>query len=384
MAVLLWVFVASNQSLLGKFPNQIKIQTVNLSTDYQAFLDEQSVQVSVMADRGVFKSLTADSFSASVDLAGLKEGTYELDVRVSTNIPEVQITKIEPAKVFVNIEKVIVKSVSLTPKVEGDAADGMVLGQITLEPDTVQIKGPSSYVETISEANAIIKLNGESESFERDVQVSAVNPGEEAKGVSFLPANVTAKVTIIKGGNNKTVGIKVKTKGLPKENYYLSKITATPPTIDIVGQRSILSNVNFLETEEVDIGGASDQITKDVNLILPSGVSLQRGSVQKVKVELSFALIGSTKSVAPKIVALNLNEGLRLISYSPSDLSVSLSGPQTLLNSLGADDIRLELNMAGKTAGTYNVTVDSTMIRVPPGLAITSIVPTTLSFILGN
>ena len=88
LASMLWLFVASNQSLLGKFPNQIKIKPANASDDYQPFFDQDTVQLSIMAEPGVWRSLTADSFAASVDLAGLHEGTYELDVRVVSNIPE--------------------------------------------------------------------------------------------------------------------------------------------------------------------------------------------------------------------------------------------------------------------------------------------------------
>lgn len=385
LAFLLWVFVASNQSLVGKFPNQIQIKPVNLSDQYQAFFDQDSTQVSVMAEPSVWRSLTTDSFVASVDLAGLKEGTYELDVRVTSNITGVQITRIEPAKVFVSIEKIVSKNILLSPRIEGDLADGMILGQIILEPETIEVRGPSSYIDSISEANALIKLNGESESFVREATVvSAAVKGEESEGVTFSPAVVSARVNVVKGGNNKTVGVRVKTKGNPKENYFASKIAVTPSVVDIVGQRSLLANINYIETEEVDLTNLSDPISKEVNLMLPEGVNLQKGANQKVKLEIIFSTLGSSKVVSPNVVGLFLPDGLRLVSYSPSDIKVTLGGAQALLAGIGSGDVRLELNLTGKSVGNHNVEVDPSMVRVPDGLTVTGLSANTLSVVIGN
>lgn len=385
VAILMWIFVASNQSLLGKFPNQIPIKTANLSEQYQAFLDQDKVQISAMAEPAVWRTLTTDSFVASVDLAGKTEGTYELDVNVVSNVANVQVTKVEPSKVFVNIEKIISKTVTLTPKIEGDPADGLVLGQISLEPESVEVRGPKSYVESISEANALIKLNGESESFERDAKVIAVvENSNELKDLTFNPATVSAKVTIAKGGNNKTVGVRVKTKGTPKDGYYISKITTTPLTLDIVGQRSIVSNINFLDTEEIDITNLTDTVSKDVNLILPDGVSLQKGASQKIKVEITFSSYGTTKSISPTLQPVGLADGLRLLSYSPSDIKVSLSGPQQLLAGIGTNDIQLNLDLTGKAAGTYNIDINISMLKIPDGITASNITPGTISVTIGN
>lgn len=385
LAVLLWVFVASNQSLLGKFPSQIKVNPVNLSDQYYSFLDQESVQVSIMAEPGAWRSLTADSFTASVDLAGLKEGTYELNVRVASNVSDIQITKIEPAKIFVTVEKIASKSVTLSPKIDGDPADGMVLGAIALEPETVEVRGPSSYLETISEVNAVINLNGESESFERDSVVSALTDNSFEKGVvTFSPSTVRARVTISKGGNNKTVGVKVKTKGSPRDSFYVSNISVSPATVDIVGQRSVLANINYIETEDIEITNQSEAISREANLILPEGVNLQKGIAQRVKVEISFALMGGSKSISPVVSATGLAEGLRLLTYSPSEVKVSLGGPQNLLAALSTNDVRLELNLSGKSAGSYNIDINTSMLRLPEGVLATSLTPQSLSIVIGN
>ena len=385
IAIVLWVFVASNQSLLGKYPNKIPIKVANLSSQYQSFLDQSDVQIYVMADSSVWRTLSVDSFVASVDLAGYKDGTYELDVRVVSNVANVQITKIDPVRVFVSVEKIETKNLSVSAKIDGDPGDGMAVGQIEIEPQEVIISGPNSYLDTVSEAIATIKLNGETASFERDIKISALGENsKELTGVTFSPDSVKTKVSIIKGGNNKTVGVKVKTRGSPKDGYYISKISVTPAAVDISGQRSILANINYLETEEIDIGNIADNITKDVNLILPEGVSLQKNVLQKVRSEIYFSEIATVKAVVPSVVSLGLDNGLKLASFTPTDIKVYISGPMSVLNTLDASNVRVELNLAGKIAGNYNVDINPSMVKLPNGIAVSSVFPSQLSIIVTN
>ncbi len=175
LALILWVFVSSNQSLLGKFPNQIPIKISNISQNHEAFLDQDSVQIYLMAESAIWNSLKTESFTATVDANGLAEGTYELEVKVVSSVSGVQITRIEPSKVFVTIEKVESKKIPVNAKVDGDPGDGMTIGQVEIIPQEIEVTGPSSYLEMVSEAQIEIRLNGESTSFERNCDIFLVD-----------------------------------------------------------------------------------------------------------------------------------------------------------------------------------------------------------------
>ncbi len=383
LAAILWLFVSSNQSLIGKFPTSISIKTVNLSNDYAAFFDQDNVQITAMAEPSIWRTLTADSFVASVDVAGLKEGTYDLEVKVVSQVSDVQITKIEPSRVFVTIDKIIEKDLDIEVKIDGDPADEMIVGQVNLSTEQVKARGPSSLVNSISEAGVVLKLNGENNSFEREVKVVALSENSsELKGVTFDPSNINLSVSIVKGGNNKTVGIRVKTKGSPKDGYYVSKITTTPNVIDIVGQRSSLSEINYIETEEIDISNQAASLTRDAKLVFPSGVSLQKGSSSSVKVQIDFTETGSSRLVTPSIVPLNLSSGLKLSSVSPTDFKVNVSGSSSALNLLNSSNVVLEIDLSQKAAGTYQIDLDTSMVRLPGGVVATGFIPATLSIVL--
>lgn len=385
LAFILWLFVASNQSLLGKFPNKIPVKINNLSDQYQAFLDQDEVQITGIAESSVWKTLTTDSFIASVNLSGYQEGTFEVPVSVVSSVADVQITKVEPNKVFVTIEKIVSKNISLGTKVEGDPADGMTLGQIELNPSEVKISGPKSYVDSISEVNALINLNGEGSSFERLVKVQAVAENDKAlSGLTYNPVEVNAQVSILKGGNNKTVGIKVKTKNSPPDGYYISKISCNPQTIDITGQRSILAGVNYLETEELDLNNITDVIRSNLSLILPSGVSLQKGNDAKVQVEITVSRGDLSRSINPRINFSNLSDGLKVATYSPQDIRIIVAAPASILESISSDEITLNVNLSGRNAGNYMISLTVDMVKVPDGITVLSVVPTSLNITISN
>lgn len=384
LAIVLWVFVASGQSLLGKFPNQLPVKAANLSTEYTAFLDQDKVQLFAMAEPSVWKSLTTDSFVVSVDLAGMKEGTYEVDIRAVSNVANVQITKVEPSKIFVTIEKIVSKTLPVTARIEGDPVDGMAVGNIEVSPGTTIARGPSGVLNNLNELNVIIKLNGESAEFSRTVKIVALGEdGKELSGLTFDSDQASVKVPIIKGGNNKTVGIKVKTKNSPKEGFYISNVIVTPAVVDIIGARSLVSSIYYLETEEIDLSGISGTVQKGVSLAIPVGINLQKGVNNIFQVTLTVTENSISKQIIPTISPTGLADGLK-VSYSPSDLKILVNGPASLINVLDSTGVKLEINLTGRAVGNYNIALTADMVKIVNQLLITSIIPSSLAVSISN
>lgn len=385
LAFVAWVFVASNQSLLGKFPNQIPVSVTGLSQDFTSFLDQENVDIYLMAESSIWGSLTSGSFTASVDATGLSEGTYELEVKVVSSVSGVQVTRVEPSKIFVTIEKMVSKSIPVTATIDGDTLDGMMLGEVSLSPENVKVTGASSLIESISEARAEIRLNGESASFERELEVYAVSEGNnKMSGISFEPAKVLAKVAVVKGGNNKTVGVKVKTKNSPKDGYFVSSIVATPNVIDITGQRSLLTSIGYIETEEIDLSLIDSVLAKDVKVILPQGVTLQKGQGNQVSISITLSQISSVKPIIPTISALSLAEGLKIVSTRPSDLTLNLAGPIAVLNGLSTSNVKLDLNLAGKGVGEHTIALSPEMLVLPAGISVVNFSSNSIIITLSN
>lgn len=385
VATALWVYIAAGQNTIAKYPGSIKIKAINIPSGLVAIYDVKTVDIKIMAEPAVWSKLSGDSFSACIDLSGQKEGTYELPVSVTSSTTGVDIVERNPEKIIVSLEPIVSKEVTINKKVEGSAAEGLVAGNIDLEPSTTTIRGPKSVVNNLTEATALIKLNGESEKFTKTITVSALDDqGENISDVEFSPSEVLATVTIVKASNNKTVGVKVKTTGSPKEGYFVSNISVSPSTVDITGATSLLSDVTYVETSAIDLTNQSTDIEKDVTLSVKNGLAFQIGSASKVHVKITLV-----KSVASKELTISQINPVNLKStyqVNTVDIKIICSGPSDVISSLKSSDVVLSLDFADKRPidSPVSFNVSSSNFKTPTGVEVVSIVPSLINVTLSN
>lgn len=382
-ATCLWIYIAAGQNSVGKFPGSIKIKAINVPSGLVATYDAKTVDIKIMADPSVWRKLSADTFSAYIDLSAHSEGTYELNVNVVSSEQGVQIVEKNPDKIFVSLEPIISKEVNLNTKIEGNAGEGLVAGSITLEPSKVQVRGPKSLVENLTEATTIIKLSGETEDFIKNVSITAFNEnGEEISDLDFIPNEVKATVPIIKASNNKTVGVKAKVTGFPKTGYFVSSIAVTPSTVDVTGIGSVLAEVDFVETMAVDITNLSTNTEKEVMLDIKNGIALQSNSPTKVNVKIEFARTETTKELSATVATKNLDSSYFLSSVNQNQIRVLVSGPVDVVNSLKSSDIILQLdfqNVKANAGSSFNFDITPKNISAPDGISILSVVPSSIN-----
>lgn len=380
VASFLWIYVAASQNTVGKFPRSIGIKAINIQAGLVASYDVRTVEIKIMADPSVWRKLSPESFSAYIDLSSDSAGTYELPISVISSVPGVQIVEKTPGKVLVSLEPIITKEVEISKKVEGSASDGMIAGTIKLEPDKVQVRGAKSLIDNIIEGTVIISLNKEGESFKKLYPIIALDEqGEVVSALEFLPSEVMADVAIVKAANNKTVGLKVKTSGSPKSGYYISSITTVPSVVDIIAPRTVISDINLVETYAVDINNASSDIEKEVSLNLPDGVSLQAGTLSRARIKISFASNEMSKEIIVPIDFINLDQGFMVTDISPSQIKAIVSGPVETVMNLKSADLGLTLDLKNKIGGVFTFDVPPASIKVPENITIISILPSAVS-----
>jgi YbbR domain-containing protein len=376
----LWIYVSAGQSTVGKFPSSLNIKAINAGSGLVAIYDTKTVNVKIMAEPSVWRQLSADSFSAYVDLSGAHEGTIEIPVNVVSSVAGVQILEKDPSSILVSLETIIAKDVSINKKIEGNAGEGLVAGAVEVNPTEVSVKGPKSIVESFSEGTVVVTLNGETGNFTKTLPVIAYDEkGEIIKELEFRPSEVEASVSIVKASNNKTVGIKVKTNGSPKSGYFVSNITVSPSVVDITGTSSIISQVNYVETYALDITNADVNIEKEISLNPVEGVTLQAGSPSKVAVKVTVSPGEVSKELNATLSYDNLASDYRVTNVAPSQVRVAVSGPLAKISTLKSSDIVLGLDQRGKSAGTYNFDISTSGFRLPEGVSVASVLPSTLS-----
>ncbi|MFA6963739.1 MAG: CdaR family protein [Patescibacteria group bacterium] len=387
LASIFWIYVSISQNMVTKLPGSIKIKAINISDSYAASFDQKTVEISVKAKSSVWQTLTADSFTASVDLAGLPSGTHELSVNVFTMLPDVQVVSKTPSRITVSIEPVVSKDFTISPKLVGETASGMVVGGVSFATNTVRVKGAKSAIESVVEVGATINLAGESGNFSKDATLGAYDSdGKVVSGLTFDLTKVLAEVTVVRGSNIKTVGIKPKITGALKSGYFISGITTSPEIVDISGVKDVISSTKYLETLVIDVSGVADNIDRETNIQLPNGVALQGGVSTKVSVSITVDFIQGNREVkvlSSSFMPKNLGS-YSVESYSVPEVALTVKGQTDSV--VAASAYGITFDFAGKTlrTGDFTFEVNQDNISLPQGVTLVSFLPKSVTVRLRN
>ena len=83
----------------------------------------------------------------------------------------------------------------------------------------------------------------------------------------------------------KAVPITVPTVGTVAEGYEVKSTSATPTQLTVTGREEMINSVTEIQTEPIDVSGATETVQGNYNLVLPNGVNSNTTTV-RVKVEI--------------------------------------------------------------------------------------------------
>jgi YbbR domain-containing protein len=153
LAALLWVAVAGEQTVERSL--RIPLEFTNLPSLLEVVGDAPTVvDVRVRGSSGALNRIPAGELVAVLDLRSARSGQrlFHLggeDVRTPFGVEVVQVN---PSTVSMVFEASATKVVPVVPTVEGDPADGFVVGTVTAEPSTVEVLGPVSALSRTTQA----------------------------------------------------------------------------------------------------------------------------------------------------------------------------------------------------------------------------------------
>lgn len=385
LAILFWLYVSSTSAKVDNFPGGISLDFHNIPENTVAISDTQNIEVEIAAEKNIWTKLSSSSLTASANLSGLTEGTYELPVEIQSIISDVEIVDYNPSTILVRIEPRIKKTVPVNVKIEGEAGDGLVSAIPIIEIEEVTASGPKSEIENLSEATALVRLDGESDEVKKITKLIALDSdNEKINTISFEPAEIEVTVPIVKAETTKTVGLKVVTDGQPASGYWISSINTNPSTLTITGDSSVIKNITNISTKSIEIDAIEKSINTNATLDVPEGVSLV-DQVSSVKVEINLSQTTTSKTVQPQIITLNISPVLEVFSIDPQSIEVNVSGPVSKLSELENDDISLNIDLKNYlTASTYTIDVNKDMFNAPEGITVTSFAPSSIGIVLNQ
>ena len=388
VAVVLWLIVVNIDNPIGT--NYYTINDVELiNKEYVESSDtigkmcmpeqnQDSVKIAITASKKIRDKIKVTDISAVADLqqaVSLDTDPVMVPITVTCSVPGVSSNdiKVTPQNLSVNLDEKETQEFVVNVS-RGDTKPGKdyEVGSLTANPEKVRITGPKTLVNKIDKVNATIELDGNTQDFTLDVNLTIIDKNQEALSDSEMNSLriennakvvVTARLWKIRQG----VGISASYVGTPADGYEVGSVKTVPDTISVAGSTEGLeslaenNNVITIPADSIDISGESQDVEKKISLnnLLPDNVKLTSDSSEDVWVTVNILPVGSKEFDIPtkNIEVKNKPDDLQ-VTFETAQIELRIKSDTKNMDDLDAQkDIKLSIDLDGKKEGNYEVPV---------------------------
>lgn len=163
-------------------------------------------------------------------------------------------------------------------------------------------------------------------------------------------------------------------EGEPAPGYIVGKISADPPTVEIVGPESVLRRVTEAITEPLWVGSASTDVRSSAIVgVAEEGVRVKNAKTAIVSVEILPA--PEARQLEVPVRPRNLAPGLKA-GIAPPTVRVRVRGTKEMLGKIRDTSIVAYVDLEGIGRGDYGLPV---RLEPTPGIGVDQLDPTVVS-----
>ena len=312
---------------------------------------ENSVRVYITGERKIVNRLTSSDIKAVADLQ------------------QAQSTDTDPVMI------------PITATCSGILPENIRVASLTANPEKVRITGPESLVGKIDSVS--VDVSSKLEGIDQDTTITGAELTITDKNQDTLSSN---SMSYLKFDNNGKVNVTAKLwkvrsdirisagyTGEPAEGYVVDSVTTVPETFSVAGSEEALNNLKlqgntiYLDNENVDISGKSNDVEKKVNLseLLPDGLKLTSGSSTDLWITVNILPEGSKIYSFPTedIKVKGLPDDLQL-AFEVADIELKVQAEDGDLSQFDLKSVGAVLSMDDWEEGSYEVPIK---ISLPEG-----------------
>ena len=372
-AILLWIFVINQGFRIDFLEKEVPVQAYNLADDLSLASDLGTVKLKIRAPKSFWQEFSDDSLEAYVDLKHFDKGAYNIEVKVSSEDSSIQIVEKDPEKISVVIDSVTSIKKEIEVETEGELATDYSIDEPYTEPGEIEIKGAKGSLDEIDKIVVKVDLNKESSEVRKKVIPEVLDrEGNVMSNIILEPSEVEVIIPVLKDIEVKTVSINSKIIGSPASGYSIDSIEVSPSTISIQGKREDLESISYIDTKEISIEGITDTVEKDTELILDDDIEIVGTEDIVIKVNVSSSI--KTESLNSEIKFNNLDSSLEIVSYSPSSINIVVKSKKEEVDKLKDNPPSVNIDLKNTTRGTHSFSVDKSIINLPSGIELVSVV----------
>ncbi len=367
----LWLYVVSYVSTM----DDTTLYNIPVVMEGESVLRERNLMITgrsseivslhLSGARNDLSKVNSGNVTVRVDLSSIDEPgdhtlsyssiTYPGDVPSNALVVESR----NPGNITVTVDYRRTKDIPVRVSYIGDRSEGYIYDteSAVLDNGTVNITGPATIVDQISDAVIEVDLTDRVESISESFRYTLCDENGEPVDAQQITTNLeevrldmpiqqikvitlTADVNYAGGATEKNTTVKIEPETI--------RVSGGEAVLDALGGAYNVGTINLAEL---------DKTTNELkySISLPEGVTNQTG-VSEATVTVQFSGLKTREFTLEQIIPVNVPEGMEAEIINAS-VSVKVRGPAAQIDALTPEDIRAEVDFTGAEMGnaTYRV-----------------------------
>lgn len=369
LAVVIWVAIVNidNPSRTTMISG---IQVVFLNEDalgqkgYTYSVQSGSViSISVKAPQSIAESLEASDFYAYADFSELSPTSDKAKIYVrcekSEVVNQIDIVSLRTEYVSLSIDNKLSKEITIESSYTGEPADGYVVGECYVAPDTVTVTGAESIVNRIKTAKVVYDVSNLKQSISEDAKIVFYDEnGAEVKSDLLTLNRNTGRINI-EIIPTKWIEVNYAVNGEPADGYVVSESKGSLERIQIAATKDILDGITSIDIPS-DVLSA-EGISENTTLTVPLGVYLPSGcrivsSENTLTVDITVLRKAEIDYLYSDISLTDTNSDYDYKIISNSDnFKITITGEKDIVDKIKSGNLDITASMADRKPGRYTV-----------------------------
>lgn len=340
---------ASETQVLEDVPLDIKIDAEN----YVVSGVPEVVSVTLEGKRSSLAPIVRlRNFDVIVDLTDYEEGDHTVTLEYE-GLPENVTAYIEPKEIDVTIESRATEQfgVDIDLVNEDKLPVGYELGEPEITPETVTLVSSREQIEQVAMVKAFVDVRDLKESIRnKEVPIVVYDAQGNDMNVRVEPETVTISIPVERP--SKTVDLNLETKGDLPDDIEIKNMEI-PSEIEIFGKKELLSEIDQISTEELDMSKIENSGKQKVALDFPDGIT---SNDDKVDVDIELEQTKQFKEVPIEVIGKDESD-VRFVKPKDPDIEVTIKGSDDTLKKVNEEDVKTTIDLSGLEEGEHKVDV---------------------------
>lgn len=380
-AIIFWLFVMDQENpemsrWIVNVPVELKNEQMLLD-DGLVLMNktDKFVEVEIRGRRNDVMNVTTKDIKVTANLLGHSKGnaSVALDKNILKN--NVIISDISQQEVKLFIDQIIEVPKPVDISIIGKIKSGFIKDQMVVLPEEILVKGPETYVNTVSGIKGELDVTELIEDTNKEVAIYSVdNDGNMVSNIELGVQYVDVQMGIKKV---KSINVLPNLIGQMSGDYKIVNVLLTPSEIVLKGHKDIIDSIEALSTSPIDVSNLTETTELQADMVIPEGTSIMyfeppfklNVEIEKVEEEVyelttDDIQLKTSDGFSEINEALIIGEGYQLsFGTEVSTIRLTVKEVPRVLENLTVNNFRVYVDATELTQGTHTVPLKAEVIN---------------------